>query len=356
MRRKTSAGMLLLVMGCGLALAETTKRDTNGIQWMRDADKASACAKKEGKLLLRLSGRADIEAMRHPFVVDVAQLFVPQLVTSEEGVLQVLSASDQALTETLPVGKDAAPVLKLMRDALRSANMDVPKYLDMVVFENYANSRERATVFVACYDPGEARLGGLEGVVMSRGGVFLPSRAELAQLSEETRKTLRYNEVVELFYDPTVLTYETILQKATGLGCFGASVARTDEQLKIAQQVLGAGRCMRSGMMPHKVTDKRPLSWYKEHHFNSLPLTEIQRSKLNSGVYSEETREDTAYLDSLIFPCQIALRDEMTALREQKARVPSSSGIGKKRDLESVGIHITRMQRDLHEMRKEGKP
>lgn len=337
---------LILVAICAPTAAVEELDPSRGIEWLDNQTEAVDRARKANKLMMRIERGRNVDlrkqkALAHPFVVDASRLFVPYIVAGEGTSLQFLSASGDQLTGKVGLTDEVAPVLKQMRDALIAGKKETPRYLDTVVFECVPKARETATVYVWCYDPGESMLGGLDGVLRSQGGILTPNKEQLKLLSEETRKKLGYKEVVEIEYDPTVLEYSTILKTASKLQCMGASVARTAAQADISREVLGAGRSFQSGQPLDRLAWKRHLGWHKSglyHRF--VPMTELQMTKLNHAVWAKETKGDQEYIDSLLFPSQVALRNEAERLRGLDAKVKLETFLAEDRDLSGVAVSI----------------
>ena len=93
--------------------------------------------------------------------------------------------------------------------ALTAAGRPVPGYLRAAVDELRPRHTERATFAMHCFWSGEACLGELDGIQATRAG-FLEGR-----------------EVVEVTFDPDVIGYEELLQRARDGGCSDAVFTHT---------------------------------------------------------------------------------------------------------------------------------
>ncbi len=88
-----------------------------------------------------------------------------------------------------------------MIEALRAAGRPVPPYLTETADEIHPRSTGRAAFAMHCYWSGEACLGELPGVLESRTGVLSGS------------------EVVELRFDPDVISHGELVRMALARGC-----------------------------------------------------------------------------------------------------------------------------------------
>src|SRR4051812_32076790 len=92
-------------------------------------------------------------------------------------------------------------LLAHMAESLEKAKRPVPAYLKLAVAEFAPKKAETAVFAMRCYWEGEAKLGAVDGVVSTRIG-------ELAKA-----------EVVEVTFDPAVIDYKKLVEKAKELDC-----------------------------------------------------------------------------------------------------------------------------------------
>ena len=143
---------------------------------------------------------------------------------------------------------------------------------------------------------GERRLGELDGVLASRIGM------------------LDGREVVEIDFDPTVLSFAKLLGEATKVQRMQGVYARNKKQAQIARK--------RRGMMVKETRAKvntgtqqqYDLAHDKAHYL--LPLTALQATRLNALIAKKQSP------DGLLSPSQLALRKRLRkALAQKSARL-----------------------------------
>ena len=108
-----------------------------------------------------------------------------------------------------------------MIQALEAGERSVPRYLVDAVDELRPRRTERAALGMSCYWSGEACLGRLPGVLSSRTG-FLGG-----------------SEVVDVLFDPGVISYGDLVREAHQRGCADRVFSRNGAQRSIAEQVFG---------------------------------------------------------------------------------------------------------------------
>jgi hypothetical protein len=150
--------------------------------------------------------------------------------------------------------------------ALKAAKKPVPEYLSLVVQENVSKT-ERATFAMHCYWEGEVNLGGIRGVIETSAG-WIGSK-----------------EVVNVTYDPRVVTYDKLLTNAQKMDCASTVFAHSRQQLAMAKKAVGRNAVM----LPPK-SDYRPVRYTEQKYhlrrtaLRYLPMTPIQLAKVNAAV------------------------------------------------------------------------
>jgi hypothetical protein len=282
------------------------------IPWLRDFDAALEKAKSSaggrqpvmvlfdevpGCHTCQSFGRGPLS---HPIVVDAASEFVCVAVYNnvsggDEKILKkyaepawnnpVVRFVDAAGKDILPRHADdytTAGLLARMTEALEKAGQDVPEYLRLVNAEYNPSKRETATFAMHCYWVGEQKLGALDGVLGTRIGM------------------LDGLEVVEVAFDPAVLPYRQLVEKAKSFECADKVFARTDEQATVAGEVVGPN-VVRSD----KAVDTSTTQQYHLHRtaaYYYLPLTALQATKVNAAIASQTDP------DRYLSPGQLAMK------------------------------------------------
>ncbi|MEM9414184.1 MAG: hypothetical protein AAGA29_01745 [Planctomycetota bacterium] len=102
-------------------------------------------------------------------------------------------------------------------------------------------------------------------------------------------------EVVELTFDPAIVSYEDLVRAADGMGCATAVYAHDDEQLAAAQARVGD----RALPLGEASTDIENADAHQFRHLRAtpmihLPLTEAQANKVNASLQAD--RDATRWL------------------------------------------------------------
>jgi hypothetical protein len=133
-----------------------------------------------------------------------------------------------------------------MEQSLRTAKRDVPRWLTVVAAEG--SSRLASETFtMSCFWQGEARLGGLDGVVQTEAGW------------EQGR------EVVQVRYDPRRITRDQLAREAATMHCARMPVSK-------------------GGAAPRAAKDSDRKYHLRRSLWQYLPLTPMQRTKVNATL------------------------------------------------------------------------
>ena len=211
------------------------------------------------------------------FNFPVVRFFAPggeELIPREDGVW-----SGGALTARLAA-------------ALNVAGTETPAWLWLAYEELRTEPLERAVFAMHCFWKGEAVLGIQPGVRGTRVG-WLDGR-----------------EVVEVRFDPQVLSYEALVGIANGLRCADRVYATTEEQLATAAESVGErARLERGSPRDAKPSDRK--FHLQRSPLNVVPLTPLQATRANGML---EAGEDVR---QILSPRQVALLERIEArLRE----------------------------------------
>lgn len=224
--------------------------------------------------------------LRHPLIVEAAEdLFVPLAVfNNQDGpdkralelfqepawnnpVVRIVDAQRRALAPRVNGDYTAAGLTGAMLAALKSSNTPAPGYLKLYDAEASAQADARArtiTFAMFCFWEGEAKLGGVEGVLSTRTG-FVDGR-----------------EVVEVKYDPTSASEVGLVNLAKSMEC-ASTVFCADEQqrVRVAKIVGSAARVLPGRLTPSLKDDKYQI---KATEYAHVPMTPAQASRVNSAV------------------------------------------------------------------------
>lgn len=223
-------------------------------------------------------------------------------------VMRFLGADERDLIPRKGEVYHGGVVLARMAESLTKANRPVPAYLKLGVAEFAPKATETAVFAMHCYWVGEAKLGALDGVVFTRIGML--ARAE----------------VVEVTFDPAVIGYKALVEKAKELDCTHTVFARTDAQAKTAAEVVDRQKVVRSDApIDAKTQQQYHLAQHPRYHF--LPLTRAQATKVNAALAHGRSP------DGFLSPLQLAIYTRFTKTTEAEGKrvfqlTPDRSPVG----------------------------
>ncbi len=223
-------------------------------------------------------------------------------------VMRFLGADEKDLIPRKDEVFHGGTLLARMAESLEKAKRPVPAYLKLGVAEFAPKKTETAVFAMYCYWEGEAKLGALDGVISTRIG-------ELAKA-----------EVVEVTFDPAVIEYKKLVEKAKEMDCTHAIFARTDAQEKTAKEVVEGKKVVRSD----KDIDATTQQQYHLAHsprYQFLPLTMAQATKVNAALANKKSP------DEFLSPLQLAIHARFTKTTEAEAQAlfkltPDRSPVG----------------------------
>lgn len=279
--------------------ASPAHKELGAVRWERDFDAALAESKKSGKPVLILFDEVPgchtcvsfgETVLSHPLIVEAAEeLFVPVAVFNNiEGadravlksfsepewnnpVVRIVDAQRKELTPRVDGDYSSRGIVTAMVAALKKSGREAPGYLALLAQEVGDSEREKAVFSMRCFWEGEAKLGGIEGVLATRTG-FADGK-----------------EVVEVTFDPVRLKSAVLLDKARGMAC---TVDRAGGEVKASAK-----------------DDKYQL---RGTAYESVPMTALQAARLNAALASDDAAK------SILSPRQIALASAMMRLDRTK--------------------------------------
>ncbi len=305
---KKTAFLLLALLSVGLWLAARTEKnealktvkisgpqpeELGKVQWLRSMADAQAQSRKENKPILILfqevPGCATCQrygnvTLSHPLIVEAIEtLFVPLAIyNNKQGddaktlqffnepawnnpVVRIVNAEKNDLTPRLSGDYSPFGLVTAMLNALNISNRVAPKYLGILGEELAAqrNGTEKATLAMYCFWTGEKELGKLPGVVSTEAG-FMGGK-----------------EVVQVEYNPAIISYEKLLKAAEKSSCAGHVFTENNEQQQIANEIVGKSAVStKENYRP----DKEPKYYLSRTYWKYLPMTELQAARANSLV------------------------------------------------------------------------
>jgi len=297
--RAVAAGAARLALSVlWLAASPAAGRDgappeLGAVAWERDFARAEASARSTGRPLFALFQEVPgcqtcvsfgEQVLSHPLLVEsIESDFVPVAIYNNLGgadgrvlerfgepawnnpVVRFLDAGGRDLIARRDGLWFPRAIARRMVAALEKGDRPVPGYLRDLVAELSAARSERATFAMHCFWSGEACLGEIDGVLGSRAG-WLDGR-----------------EVVEVRFDPAVLSYEGLLGEAHRRGCSDRVLTHSDAQQRAAAEVFGDRVVrVRAYASPAQESDqKRALLGTP---YRALALTPAQAVRVNAAV------------------------------------------------------------------------
>lgn len=263
------------------------------VKWIRGFDAAAARAKELHKPVLVLFQEVPgcstcvnygSQVLSHPLIVEAAEsLFVPVCVYNnidgDDGrtlkrfnepawnnpVVRIMTADGKSLTDRVAEEYTLAGIASAMCKSIEKSGARVPLYLKLLAEESISRkaTTQKATIAMHCFWEGEGALGSLDGVIGTLPG-FVSGQ-----------------EVVEVEFDPSRLSYSDLLKHAKLAKCASKVFARSDEQLKVAREAVGQD-VTRSDELVRP--DKEPKYYLLQTSMRFLPMTPLQAARINSAI------------------------------------------------------------------------
>ena len=265
------------------------------VDWLRDFDKGVELAKSRNKPLLVLfqevpgcstaSGYGK-NVLSHPLIVEAIEtLFVPVAVYNNKGgedervlrsfgepswnnpVVRIMTPGRKELTPRLSGDYTKSGLVQAMIESLENSGNEVPPYLSLLQKELSARSNgvDKATFAMHCFWTGEGKLGVIDGVISTKPGFMSGS------------------EVVEVEFDPTVISYGELVQKAERGGVASRVFFHTKGQRDTAAGIVGESSVSQESTFR---PDRQPKYYLSKTIYRYLPMTATQASRVNSAIGS----------------------------------------------------------------------
>lgn len=275
---------------CILSLPMTAQLKTNPnnqneelgkVSWNRDYDDALAQASREKKSVLILFQEVPgcgtcknygHEVLTHPLMVEaIENEFIPLVVFNNKGaddrkvlnlygeptwnnpVVRIVDEKGKNIINRVAGEYTALGLFEAMATALIKQQKSMPGYMKVLGEELRAEksgTTQEAYYKMYCFWSGEGHLGRAEGVVATEPG-FLSG-----------------HEVVKVKYDVSITSAESLDNYAGQAGCAPISSSKTFRP------------------------DKDPQYYLKQTPLKYLPLTDLQKSRINSAIGKRESPEE----------------------------------------------------------------
>lgn len=285
--------LIFLALGIQLMANDSNPTELGKVNWQRDLDQGVVQSTKEQKpiflLFQEVPGCSTCRnygqnVLSHPLIVEAIEtLFVPVAIFNNKGgkdaatlkyfgepswnnpVVRIIDADKKNLVNRVNGNYSRLGIVQAMVQALQAESLTVPSYLSLLEEELLAeySGTESTTLSMYCFWSGEREIGKLDGVVETQAG-FMNGR-----------------EVVQVKYDPTILTFNDLLSSAKDASC--ADQVFTDDagHAQTAQKVLGKNNLD----SPNKFRqDREPKYYLGKTVYRFIPMTQLQAVKVNSLI------------------------------------------------------------------------
>lgn len=280
------------------------------VNWERKLDKGIKTAQADDKpiflLFQEVPGCATCRSyghnvLSHPLIVEaIEDLFTPVAIYNNKGgedakvlayfrepswnnpVVRIIDTDKKDIVERISGNYTPLGVVQSMIIALKRSGAAVPNYLQLLEQELFAQQQgtETATLSMYCFWTGEKNLGALEGVVETQPG-FMNGR-----------------EVVQVAYDPSLISYEHLVGEAQKAQCASQVFVDDKEQQEKASALVGKSKVQSLGKFR---LDGEPKYYMSKTIYKYLPMTAIQATKANSLIGQGKKP------DEVLSPRQMAL-------------------------------------------------
>jgi hypothetical protein len=271
------------------------------VNWLRNFDEAVKEARLQNKPLLVLfqevpgcstaSGYGK-NVLSEPLIVEaVESLFVPLAIYNNIGghdskvltsfgepswnnpVVRIMAPDRKGLAPRLSGDYSQLGIVNSMIHALENNNQIVPNYLRLLKEELKArvSGTKNAVFAMSCFWSGEGALGGIEGVTSTNPG-FMEGR-----------------EVVEVEYDPDLISYDDLLKKAKHDQVADHVFVKDGNQKHVAEMAVGKSSVSDiSNFRP----DRDPKHYLSQTIYKYIPMTSLQASRVNAAIGSGRSPDD----------------------------------------------------------------
>ena len=260
---------------------KSQSEELGAVQWYRNYDDAIAMAKKENKAIIILfqevPGCATCRnyghnVLSHPLMVDALENeFIPLAIFNNKNgkdrtilkkynepswnnpVVRIIDADGNNLVKRVSNDYSALTLCKRLKETLALKNTPIPPYLDILEQEIIAltsNTINETCFKMYCFWTGEKQLGKLDGVLDVESGF------------------IDHSEVVKVKYNSALISNSEL-----------STYAKTQDFYPISNS-------------KNFRTSTKDVHYYLSHSdFKYLPLSELQKTKINSALGSRQNAE-----------------------------------------------------------------
>lgn len=288
-----SSSLLLFMSFFSLSLFGQQPIELGQVRWLRSFDEAkkqSAASEKPIFLLFQevpgcmTCQRYGQQVLSHPLIVEaIESYFVPLAIFNNKRgddakvlaaykepawnnpVVRIVRANGQDLIERVNGNYTPLRVVQAINQAIDLSGQIQPEWLRLLEQELRAETTgtEKADFAMYCFWTGEKQLGQIDGVVSTKAG-FMGG-----------------HEVVEVEYDPLVVSFDNLLATAQKQQCASEVFTTTTKQTALAKKVVGAQKVSsQKSFRP----DHQPKYYLSHTHLKYVPMTPLQAARVNAAI------------------------------------------------------------------------
>ncbi|MBW1298668.1 VPGUxxT family thioredoxin-like (seleno)protein, type 2 [Aquimarina litoralis] len=273
---KFQYSLFLLLIGPLLFAQQTTNgynqsEELGKVAWLRDYDTALKLAKKENKDVLILFQEVPgcstcrnygHNVLSHPLMVEaIENSFVALAIFNNKGgkdaeilrkykepswnnpVVRIVDHTGQNVVNRIGNDYSAIRLVQSMKEAIETKGKVIPEYINLLEKELLATNTNKAYYKMSCFWSGEKELGRLPAVLSTESGF------------------IDYREVVEVTYDSKEITKKEL-----------------DNYAK------NSGMSLMENKKSYRSSPKDIHYYLQQTKFIYIPLTELQKTKINSAL------------------------------------------------------------------------
>jgi hypothetical protein len=284
-----------------LHVNDSSPIELGNVNWLRNFDEAVKEAKVRNKPLLvffqevpgcSTSSGYGKNVISHPLIVEaIESLFVPVAIyNNRDGhdyqilksfgepswnnpVVRIMTSDRKELVPRLSGDYSKLGLVTSMINALRNNNQTVPNYLRLLNEELQASvtGTHKAVLAMSCFWSGEETLGGIDGVISTNPGF------------------MKGYEVVEVEYDPNLISYNDLVNKARHDQVADHVFVKDGNQKNVAEKVVGKSSVSDIGDFR---PDSDPKHYLSQTIYKYVPMTSLQASRVNVAIGSGGSPDD----------------------------------------------------------------
>lgn len=271
------------------------------VAWERDFNKGIAQSKAEDKpvflLFQEVPGCATCRnyganVLTHPQIVEAIEtLFVPVAIFNNKRgkdaevlkmynepswnnpVVRIVDADKKNIVNRVSGNYSALGIVHAMVFALQKEEKEIPTYLQLLKqsLEAEASGTETATFSMYCFWTGEKKLGNVNGVLETQPGFMNGS------------------EVVEVKYNPVIISYEELVQEANQASCASHVFTDNSQETKMAEKIVGKNAASKKSRFR---LDREPKYYLSKSIYRYIPMTQYQATKVNVKIGNRQSPDE----------------------------------------------------------------